>query len=137
MEPDERMHLYRGAPGVRNWSRYKATERSWALCGRRNSGRQLLATEDASLVTCPFCCDLMQSKSYDRPAKAVCEARRNAPCCAAWGSGLIFQGRGGGSLLTLDSKADYLAGPPSASVPRPVYRSTRGPVWSSRARIRA
>jgi hypothetical protein len=69
MEPDERMHLYRGAPGVRNWSRYKATERSWALCGRRNSGRQLLATEDASLVTCPFCCDLMQSKSYDRPAK--------------------------------------------------------------------
>jgi len=27
------MHLYRGAPAVRGWSRYQQTMRDWTLCG--------------------------------------------------------------------------------------------------------
>jgi hypothetical protein len=73
----------------------------------------------------PFAGDVPVLLRFDatqklRPAgQAARETRRNAPCCAAWGSGLIFQGRGGGALSTLDSKAGYLASPPSASVPAP------------------
>jgi hypothetical protein len=27
------MHLYRGAAGVRTWSKYQETVKEWALCG--------------------------------------------------------------------------------------------------------
>jgi hypothetical protein len=71
MEPDERVHLYRGAPGVRNWSRYPQTVTSWTLCGMKARSRTLWrATEDPGLVTCPFCLDLVQPASYDRPARS-------------------------------------------------------------------
>jgi hypothetical protein len=66
------VHLYRGAPAVRMWSMHTATIESWTLCGiKRNlkakTGGPSPATEDASQVTCEYCLDLMQPKSYDRP----------------------------------------------------------------------
>jgi hypothetical protein len=60
--PPERVHLYRGAPGAR----YQQTITSWTLCGMKARSR----TEDPGLVTCPFCLDLVQPASYDRPARS-------------------------------------------------------------------
>jgi hypothetical protein len=62
----ETTHLYRGAPSVRGWSKYQATVEGWTLCGikrkkagsGRTSGEQ--CTEDASLVNCPYCRQLMR-----------------------------------------------------------------------------
>lgn len=63
------MHLFRGAPAVRSWSIHQETDREWALCGiRRKANRPLRkannvdlnCTEEASLVTCQFCLDLMR-----------------------------------------------------------------------------
>ena len=53
------MHLFRGAPSVRGWSKYQQTVMEWTLCGRRRNNRRACvdktaeATEDASLVSCP------------------------------------------------------------------------------------
>lgn len=58
---DAAMHLYRGAPPVRNWSKYRQTDKKWALCGRQ--GRHKFediprGTENLTEVTCPFCLQL-------------------------------------------------------------------------------
>jgi hypothetical protein len=50
------VHLYRGAPPVRSWSRYKITDHDWALCGVSEPAR---ARVDAEAVTCQFCLQLM------------------------------------------------------------------------------
>lgn len=53
------MHLYRGSPCVRSWSRYQTTAQAWTLCGMHlNSGDKRERTEctgDPALVTCPYC----------------------------------------------------------------------------------
>jgi hypothetical protein len=56
------IHLLRGAPAVRSWSKYQTTIESWALCGipRKSTARPVQATENASLVSCPYCQILMR-----------------------------------------------------------------------------
>ena len=62
-----KIHLFRGAPAVRSWSKYQETVEEWTLCGinRRSRGKGLTtgrhATEDASRVSCPYCLHLMRS----------------------------------------------------------------------------
>lgn len=59
-------HLYRGAPAVRSWSQHQRTNEEWTLCGidRRmaleGAQRAEFCTEDASLVVCPRCLELMR-----------------------------------------------------------------------------
>lgn len=57
------IHLYRGAPIVRSWSKYKETITEWTLCGISSSGHGELdnAVEDPEQVNCPFCKDLMRA----------------------------------------------------------------------------
>jgi hypothetical protein len=61
------LHLFRGAPCVRGWSKYQQTVFRWTLCGiKRRSDQPTVqndaqATEDPSLVTCRFCHQLMRS----------------------------------------------------------------------------
>ena len=62
---NERIHLFRGAPSVRDWSKYQQTVKGWTLCGiRRPPGIDEKSwpqsTEDPSLVSCPYCHQLMQ-----------------------------------------------------------------------------
>ncbi len=54
------MHLYRGAPCVRSWSKYRETNRRWTLCGIEFRGKEPsgMATEDPLLCDCRFCRDL-------------------------------------------------------------------------------
>lgn len=37
--PEVTVHLYRGAPAVRLWSKYQATDQGWTLCGVRRIAR--------------------------------------------------------------------------------------------------
>jgi hypothetical protein len=57
------IHLFRGAPPVREWSKYQATVTGWTLCGiaRKATSKLAEATEDPSLVSCTHCLDLMRS----------------------------------------------------------------------------
>lgn len=60
------VHLYRGAPAVRSWSKYQHTIDDWTLCGikrkLRGLGRGVTeCTEEAGAVSCPFCLLVMQS----------------------------------------------------------------------------
>lgn len=60
------VHLYRGAPAVRSWSKYQTTIEGWTLCGIKRKSRGKGSTtgrhcvEDASLVSCPYCLILMR-----------------------------------------------------------------------------
>jgi hypothetical protein len=76
------VHLFRGAPMVRSWSKYKATVPEWTLCGirRKIDGRGNLAeaTENPAVVSCPFCLDL---------AELVTERRRGGMQMAIQGAG--------------------------------------------------
>jgi hypothetical protein len=66
------VHLNRGAPCVRSWSKYKATDHRWALCGiRERKSARLMCTEDASQVTCEFCRDLAGLKPSKVPAASL------------------------------------------------------------------
>jgi hypothetical protein len=56
------IHLYRGAPAVRAWSKYQVTVKAWTLCGidrhitQRDAGKSRNeCVEDPALVTCRFC----------------------------------------------------------------------------------
>jgi hypothetical protein len=61
------VHLFRGAPPVRSWSRYKTTVEDWTLCGinrrvgRKGAVQALDCVEDASEASCPYCRDLMET----------------------------------------------------------------------------
>jgi len=78
MSKPKLVHLFRGAPAVRYWSKHQETIEAWTLCGisRAKGGLKVRrdaaqATEDASLVTCPYCHQLMRSVSpltYPKPA---------------------------------------------------------------------
>jgi hypothetical protein len=64
------VHLYRGAPAVRSWSRYQLTDPRWTLCGIDYGTERVRvrhATEDPRQVTCTYCNQLLQPASYDRP----------------------------------------------------------------------
>lgn len=69
------VHLARGAPSVRSWSRYQETDPRWSLCGVyrqiRIPGERIVIdfVEDPLRVLCPFCLDLMQ------PRRRTVEAR--------------------------------------------------------------
>lgn len=63
MEP---VHLFRGAPCVRDWSAYKTVVEGWTCCGvvRRLKGSHTpKATADPSEVTCPHCLVLIAPKN--------------------------------------------------------------------------
>jgi hypothetical protein len=64
MANEDRVHLFRGAPAVRSWSKHRTTDPHWTLCGIRRTKqvREKIGvgcTEDASLVSCPYCHQLM------------------------------------------------------------------------------
>ncbi len=66
--PDPVIHLYRGAPFVRPWSKYKQIVEGWALCGIRRDpaipgpGRASGFVADPRKVSCRACLDLMQPR---------------------------------------------------------------------------
>ena len=59
------VHLYRGAPVVRSWSKYQTTVRNRTLCGipiktRRNQAEtDTSASDDVTGVNCPYCHQLL------------------------------------------------------------------------------
>lgn len=55
------VHLARGAPPVRGWSRYQATDAGWSLCGcnRKHAENADGCAEEPAKVTCAACLDLM------------------------------------------------------------------------------
>ena len=53
-DPD--IHLFRGAPAVRSWSKHQTTVAGWTLCGVQQPTH---ATERADRVTCQFCLHLI------------------------------------------------------------------------------
>lgn len=61
---EQPVHLYRGAPPVRDWSKHKRTVQDWTLCGiqRRPTerGAAFPCVEEASAVTCCHCLSLMR-----------------------------------------------------------------------------
>jgi hypothetical protein len=73
------VHLFRGAPAVRDWSKYQSTEERWTLCGIRRTPVpgdfiDQTATDDASLVSCPYCLELMRSTARSRQKAAGASA---------------------------------------------------------------
>ena len=58
------MHLYRGSPCVRSWSRYQTTVETWTVCGMHlNCGdkrERTECTDDPALATCPYCRQLAE-----------------------------------------------------------------------------
>jgi hypothetical protein len=73
------MHLYRGAPAVRGWSRYQQTMRDWTLCGISPTGPYAPASENAADVTCAHCLQLLAPASYDKPWREPQAASAAAP----------------------------------------------------------
>lgn len=72
------VHLYRGAPIVRRWSKYKEIVPTWTLCGARlqitprGGKREQEATADETKVTCYHCRDLAGlslPETKSRPAR--------------------------------------------------------------------
>lgn len=64
MPESSTIHLFRGAPIVRSWSKYQETITDWALCGanrRRGDDYEVKATENPEEVNCRFCKDLMRA----------------------------------------------------------------------------
>jgi hypothetical protein len=74
------VHLFRGAPGVRGWSKYRQTIERWTLCGRdrgtspKKRERAAQATEDVSLVTCRFCHLLIKSGERSLASRGIRKA---------------------------------------------------------------
>lgn len=53
------LHLYRGTPAARAWSKHQRIDREWTLCGiQRRGDDQSTATEDEQTATCQYCRDL-------------------------------------------------------------------------------
>lgn len=50
------VHLWRGAPATRTWSKYQDTVQAWSVCGVSLPEN---ATEDADETTCPYCLQLL------------------------------------------------------------------------------
>jgi|SRR5215472_773113 len=64
------VHLLRGSPCVRAWSRYASTVAGWTLCGirlpRRPFRRQAAYVEEAGRVSCRFCLMLIGAAKKGR-----------------------------------------------------------------------
>jgi hypothetical protein len=86
-----RIHLFRGVPAVRSWSKHQRTVEDWTLCGiRRGMGREggfvnENSVEDASLVSCPHCVELMHPTqcTLARVPCSFCALRKHARRSAA------------------------------------------------------
>jgi hypothetical protein len=108
----ETVHLYRGAPAVRSWSKYQQAVERWTLCGIDRSSNAKAgnspasATEDPSLVNCPRCRELMRpTKAEIARAKvqkadmtvedAVAELQAHVEKTASW---LVEHGHAGAGL---------------------------------------
>src|SRR5215472_8579787 len=81
MKNEDRVHLFRGAPAVRSWSKYRTTDRNWTLCGIRRTKqvREKIGVgciEDALLVSCPYCRQLMAPSGSAETAGRVSESTR-------------------------------------------------------------
>jgi hypothetical protein len=81
------VHLFRGAPAVRSWSTHQETIEGWTLCG---IDRQLSAgpqrhraecVEDPSLVSCPYCVELMHPTAcvLAKTGCSFCESKAMRP----------------------------------------------------------
>ena len=71
-------HLYRGVPAVRGWSQHQKTDREWTLCGidlsmnpSRDQSHRPHCTEEETLVTCPYCKQLMHSGPINAARRAA------------------------------------------------------------------
>lgn len=54
------IHLFRGSPPVRSWSKHQETIRGWSLCGIHwDPKAERAATEEREAVTCEFCLQLL------------------------------------------------------------------------------
>jgi hypothetical protein len=87
--PNE-IHLYRGAPAVRCWSKYRETDKEIGLCAaplRKDSRSRSGATEDPTKVSCPFCVQLMHPQACGQAA---------APC--SWCTGKPVRARTNGDV---------------------------------------
>jgi hypothetical protein len=58
-EIESTIHLFRGSPCVRSWSKYQEPDRRWTLCGRRLADADCRAAVAPGSITCRFCLDLM------------------------------------------------------------------------------
>ena len=71
MTTREFVHLYRGAPAVREWSIYQRTDKKKTLCGLNP---KFEGTEDPAEVTCEFCNYLLKDDEPEvvktKPKKA-------------------------------------------------------------------
>lgn len=75
MMENQTVHLYRGAPCVRSWSKYKKTVKEWSLCGSKGP---LHATEDSGEVDCPQCHELMKPSRASGVATRVLQITPNS-----------------------------------------------------------
>jgi hypothetical protein len=59
------VHLFRGSPAVRSWSKHPKTVTGWTLCGInrqlafKNNLDRVPSSEDPALVSCERCRELM------------------------------------------------------------------------------
>lgn len=54
------IHLFRGSPAVRRWSKHQETTTEWSLCGIHwSKNQERSASEDSSVVNCEFCLQLI------------------------------------------------------------------------------
>jgi hypothetical protein len=84
------MHLYRGAPATRSWSRYQETDKGISLCAaplRKDSKSRSNATEDPTKVSCPYCVELMHRQACSQAA---------VPC--SFCIGIITRPKSGGDV---------------------------------------
>jgi hypothetical protein len=71
------VHLYRGAPPARSWSRYQKTIREWSLCGIQSPASPCV--EDAAKLTCRYCRQLLApARTTRKPEKSSRAQTTNA-----------------------------------------------------------
>ena len=79
------IHLYRGAPAVRCWSKHQNTVESWSLCGIQWSKDSVKrATEDAEKVTCEFCLQLLAPEYVNGSTVVEASAVVKTELAALW-----------------------------------------------------
>jgi hypothetical protein len=105
--PNE-VHLHRGVPCVRSWSKYQETDKGISLCAaplRKDSKGRSDATEHPTKVSCPYCVELMHPQACSQAA---------VPC--SFCTGIIMRpkvgGRGSGREDYRHSTLERKAGDP-------------------------
>jgi hypothetical protein len=58
------VHLLRGSPSVRSWSKYKTTDARWTLCGIERGPESAKAVEDLEAVNCRGCLQLAEDDRW-------------------------------------------------------------------------